>query len=241
VASASSSVFAGLTQVIKMGLAGRRFLDKANYMSHCVVEAGNRKELNGQIALLREVVQPYGFDLPNTVPTVIRAAPFPPLDVLSPTGQRLLPIHTILPLSKVLEFHQRLTEYLEEHRTLMVQHGITQQPILGTMGTNGFLYEPVFYWDDSIGEYHKRHTNPEIVAKVSDRADNPEARVVIEKFRVDIIKLMHEHGGVHMQIGKMYPYLQDRKPESLALLKAIKTQLDPKDLINPGALGLNKH
>ena len=238
VASTSSNPLNGLVQVIKMGFAGKRFLDKTKYMSHCVIEAGNQKELAGQIALLRDVVRPYGFDLPNTVPTVIRANPFGPTDVMAPDGQRLLPIHTILPMSKVLDFHQLLEKYYAENANLMAKHGITQQPILGTMGTSGFLYEPVFYWRDKPAEYHQRNTNPDILAKADDAPDNSAARECLEQIRIDVINLMHSCGGVHMQIGKMYPFMQDRLDTSSALLKAIKKELDPKGLINPGALGL---
>jgi len=238
VASASANPVSGLVQLIKMAFAGKRFLDKTSYMSHCVVEAENKKELDGQIALIRDVVKPHGFDLPNTVPTVIRAAPFSPINVLSPKGERVLPLHTILPLSKVVDFHHAITAYLDEKKPQLDKHEITQQPILGSMGTNGFLYEPVFYWPDSAEEYHHRHTSEEILALASENA-NTQARELLEEMRVDIIELMHQHGGVHMQIGKMYPYMRDRKPESIAMLKAIKQHLDPKGLMNPGCLGFD--
>ncbi len=238
VAKASSSWPSAINQIAKMGFAGKRFLDKANYMSHCVVEGANKKELAGQIDLIRKVVKPYGFDLPNTVPTVIRAMPFPALDVLTPEGKRGLPIQTVLPLSRVCNFHQSLNAYYAKNEAWMQELGITQQPVLGTMGTTGFLYEPVLYWDDRAEEFHSRHTNPDILAKVADAPNNIEAQAAIEKMRLDIIDIMHEHGGVHLQIGKAYPYLRDRSEGSLALISAIKKQLDPKGLMNPGALGL---
>jgi len=238
VATASYSWLSGLIQVVKMGLAGSRFLDKAKFMSHCVLEAANQKELDGQIARIREVVEPFGFDLPNTVPTIIRAAPFAEPNVMSPLGQRLLPIHTLLPLSKVMSFHNSMLDYLAKNKALMDEHGITQQPILGTMGTNAFLYEPVFYWTDKAEEFHKRNTSLDILAKAANAIDNPETRKVLEKMRLEVVELMHQSGGVHMQIGKMYPFMQDRQTASTDLIKVLKQHLDPKGLINPGALGL---
>ena len=53
-----------------------------------------------------------------------------------------------------------------------------------------------------------------------------------------IVDLFHEHGASHLQIGKDYPYLKDRQPEAVAMIKGIKTLLDPDNLMNPGALGL---
>jgi FAD/FMN-containing dehydrogenase len=49
---------------------------------------------------------------------------------------------------------------------------------------------------------------------------------------------MHQHGSSHLQIGKNYPYAKDRNPASWALLQALKAALDPKGILNPGALGL---
>lgn len=40
------------------------------------------------------------------------------------------------------------------------------------------------------------------------------------------------------QIGKVYPLLPGRNAASVALLRAIKTVLDPQGILNPGVLGL---
>ena len=40
----------------------------------------------------------------------------------------------------------------------------------------------------------------------------------------------------HVQLGKFYDYRAGRDPAALALLDAIKAQLDPKGLMNPGVL-----
>ena len=41
-----------------------------------------------------------------------------------------------------------------------------------------------------------------------------------------------------MQLGKAYPYMRGRNEQAAGLLKAIKQQLDPQKLMNPGGLGL---
>jgi FAD/FMN-containing dehydrogenase len=41
-----------------------------------------------------------------------------------------------------------------------------------------------------------------------------------------------------MQVGKDYPYLRTRKSATRELVIALKRLLDPKNLMNPGALGL---
>ena len=41
-----------------------------------------------------------------------------------------------------------------------------------------------------------------------------------------------------MQLGKAYPYLRNRDPEAEAAIRALKRELDPKGLMNPGGLQL---
>ena len=53
-----------------------------------------------------------------------------------------------------------------------------------------------------------------------------------------MIDLLYERGAAHIQIGKQYPYLRGRDEATTEFLKAIKVQLDPDNIINPGALGL---
>jgi D-lactate dehydrogenase (cytochrome) len=55
-----------------------------------------------------------------------------------------------------------------------------------------------------------------------------------------IIDLFYEHGASHLQIGKDYPYLKDRQPEAVSFIKGVKALVDPDNLMNPGALGLQK-
>jgi len=55
-----------------------------------------------------------------------------------------------------------------------------------------------------------------------------------------MIDLAFEHGGIHLQIGKVYPYLRERDENAVAILKDIKRRMDPEGLLNPGALGLSR-
>ena len=46
-----------------------------------------------------------------------------------------------------------------------------------------------------------------------------------------------EFGAASNQIGKTYPMLASLNPDSRDVLKALKRELDPEGLMNPGALG----
>ena len=60
---------------------------------------------------------------------------------------------------------------------------------------------------------------------------------VIE-LRQGIADLHEALGAVQQQIGKYYAFSRNMVPESWELLQGLKRQLDPRGLMNPGALGL---
>ena len=61
---------------------------------------------------------------------------------------------------------------------------------------------------------------------------------LVTQLRAGLKEIYREHGCVHLQIGRSYPYRGTRLPETFALLEQIKRVVDPHGLMNPGALGL---
>jgi hypothetical protein len=105
----SSSLATGLGQLIKMATAGTRALRTAAFMLHVIVEGVDRAEVNAKLRRLRQLTAA-GHEIANTVPTVVRGMPFAPLfNTLGPKGERWVPLHGILPHSKVAPFHEALT------------------------------------------------------------------------------------------------------------------------------------
>jgi len=190
----SGGPIAGLFQVLKMALAGRRWSTNSECFVHCAVEADNPTELKGHMQTVRDAVGSAGRDIPNTMPTVMRATPFMPYPVV----------------------------------------GI----IFGTLSTNGFLYEPVLYWPDQPDIFHERNTPEELLAPMRENAPSERGRILAKEMFEEMVTIMHEHSGVHLQIGKAYPYTRDRSDMTIALVRQIKDLTDPRGLINPGALGL---
>ena len=64
------------------------------------------------------------------------------------------------------------------------------------------------------------------------------AAAAIKTLRSDLTRFWMEQGCAHLQIGKTYRYLQNRQPAVRTLLEQIKAAVDPRGLVNPGALGL---
>ena len=169
---------------------------------------------------------------------VTRAMPFPDPPVLGPGGRRLLPLHTVVPWSAARDLHAGFRALMEQQRKTLEEHEILVYLVYSNSGLSGFLYETVIYWRDEWLELH-RHTLPaEILNTMQESEPDPAARDAAEQVRLSIIDLMDAHGGAHFQIGRAYPYTRGRDEIFLELLRELKAHIDPKGLLNPGALGL---
>ena len=239
VGKAGSGFFASAIRVAKIALSGRQFLKKAKQMGHFVVEGPNVKSVAGQAEALRGAVGSLGSELVNTVPTVMRTEPFVNHDMLSANGQRQLPPSTVLPFSSVIPFHNEFTEKVRSRSKEMAPHNMSVTPVTATFGTSAFLYEPVIAWDDCPDEFHQRHSWPQSLELAQERTANPQGRALAASIRDDMIEIAYRHGGAHLQIGKVYPYLRERNEPTVSALVSFKREVDPSNLINPGALGLS--
>lgn len=238
VGMAGRNIFAGLWQMMKIAVAGKRFIDKAEYTAHFVCEARDMREMKSLLKAVRVAVDPHGNEIVNTVPAVVRAYPFPPFSLVGTSGERWLAMHGILPFSRVAEFKERIDALYERYAAKMEQHKIVKASMFTTIATNAFLYEPVFYWDDSRAAFIDRHTDPEILKKLTTFKPNEEGRKVVTEMKQGIIDCVYVCGGTHMQIGKAYPYTRERDAGALEMVKSLKAHVDPHGLMNPGALGL---
>ena len=227
----------GLLRVMKMALAGKRFLSGFDFSAHYVVEGSSRAEISAKLAMVRKAMAGHGTEIANTIPTVLRAMPFIPLyPILGPRGQRWVPMHGILPFSKIKEFHRRISELHAANAEKMDALKIEYAAMFTTISTNGFLYEPVFYWEDDRTPYHKRYLPQEYLDMLPEYEANPEGRAFVGELRSMIQDIFVDMGAVHMQVGKRYPYLQGRQGQATQILRDVKKSLDPDGLMNPGAL-----
>ena len=68
--------------------------------------------------------------------------------------------------------------------------------------------------------------------------DHPEATALVFEMREQMIAIFKSFDAIHLQIARSYPLEDNHDPEAWAILKALKAQVDPKGLMNPGSLGL---
>lgn len=181
----------------------------------------------------------HGAPVANSIPTYFHANPFMEITpILGPNGERWKPVHGVLPFSAVLKHHADFEALLAEYRDRMQRDRVQLTRMLMSFSTNLFIYEPTFLWEDARTIYHERVYPPALLPTMPVHGENPAGRALVKELRERIQEISVRNGAGHMQVGKDYPYLETRKPATRALVEGLKAQLDPHNLMNPGALGL---
>ena len=231
--------FEAFVQLGKMALAGKRFLTGYDYSAHFVVDGYSIGEVKSKLAQTRKALSPYGTEIANTIPTVLGAMPFMPLyPILGPQGERWVPMHGLLSFSKMQEMHQRLMDLYREKKGEMEECSVYAGAMYMTYSTHSFLYEVALYWQDDRTVYHKLYLDQDYLDMLPTYPENKKGRALVAELRASIQEIYSDLGAVHFQVGKSYPYQKGRQTLAAETLRAIKKSVDPKNLMNPGALGL---
>jgi D-lactate dehydrogenase (cytochrome) len=96
----------------------------------------------------------------------------------------------------------------------------------------------VFFWPDARFALHESTVEPSYLARLPTLPPDPQGAALVAELRQGVLDVFQAHGATHFQIGRTYRFAQTRAPATLALLHAIKRELDPHGLMNPGVLGL---
>ena len=220
-------------------MAGGKVFERANYTAHFLAEGTNDTLLRTVEKYLRDKVMSFGNEIPSVAISMMRLEDFPDLPLTHMDGRRMLPVHGILPFSAMLNYSAAYYDMMAGYEPAMLEAEVTVADIFTVINSNSLLCEPVFYWPDSHSPYQREMSSDYWTKNWSkDVEDNLVARELVEEIKSAMIDLLYEHGAAHIQIGKQYPYLRGRDETTTAFLKGIKAQLDPDNIINPGALGL---
>lgn len=233
------TLIGGLIQLAKMALAGEREMRAAEYTCHFIVDGVDKADTAARLNRIRQIMAASGDEIANSAAAFVKAMPFAPLfNVLGPKGERWVPVHGIFSHTDADRFHAAYEAFLAERRADMERHGVWTGSMFSSIGGHGLLYEIAIYWPDAVTPYHRGVLGDEYLATLPAYPASPENRAYVDAFKADLIALMAAHGSAHFQIGRAYPYLDRIDPAARALLGALKSSLDPHNLMNPGALGL---
>ncbi len=239
IARSGSSLLAGLKTAAGVALTGTDYLAVHPYSIHLALDGDTAAHVDERLARVAAVAAAHhGVAQPASVPQVLRAQPFQPLrSVLGYNGDRWVPVHGILALSQAWPAVQAVEALIERHAAAMAQHHIVYSPLTANLD-RAFLFEPCFYWPDEIYPLHVDVLGSALTETWCQRPPAPQALALVQQLWREVCDCLDAHGAVHFQIGRAYPYLQRLLPPNRALLQALKLQLDPRGLMNPGSLGL---
>ncbi len=240
VARSGKTLLSGVREAAKVMVAGRRVFEGVTYSMHVSVDGRDDASVGSALAAIRKIALREGEEISNSLPKVMRGTPFvPPNSMLGPDGERWVPIHALVPHSRVDATIQVIHDFFTERADVIESHGIEWGYLLATSGHSTFLIEPVFLWKDSRQLYHNRYLEDSYLKGLKTYPENLAARQAVIDLRSDLAQVFMRLGAAHFQIGKSYPYREGRAPETYKLLQAVKATVDHRGLMNPGSLGLD--
>jgi hypothetical protein len=240
VMKAQGSILGALKEGARIVAAGRSFLDGVPYSAHFTTEGRTATRVAEDIAAIGAIAaRNGGSEVENTIPKVLRANPFGPVNsMLGPEGERWVPIHGLLTHAAAGPTLAKIEALYAEHAAEMERLGVATGYMFATSGATAVLIEPVFFWPDATEALHRAAVEPAHLARLKTYAPNPPARALVETLRAAIVGIFREMGAVHLQIGRTYPWAESLSPPARQLATRLKHAVDPRGLMNPGSLGL---
>jgi D-lactate dehydrogenase (cytochrome) len=241
VARSGDSLTRGLKDALGVAVAGiTGFAQDVRYSLHVTVDALHEADARWRIAEVRRLAYAAGGrDMDPVIPKMVRATPFqhPGQFLVGHSGERWIPIHACLPASALGPVYEATMAYFATKAEVLERFGIATSHLTGSSGTD-IVFEPAFYYPDAMRTFQLRNLAPAEAERYRTIAPVPGATDAVKEMLRDLATLFMEHGAVHQQIGRFYPYLDALAPATRALLQKLKRDVDPQGLMNPGSLGL---
>lgn len=240
VVAKQGGVLRGLREGVRTAVAGRGFLDEASFSVHFVIEEATPAAAeDGARRIAAICTGAGGREVENSIPKIARANPFGPLNsMVGPAGERWLPVHGLVPHSKAIAAFEAIESLFERNEAVLEAHGIVHGTLLTFADTNCLVIEPVFYWPDELNALHRHTVEDSLLDRFTRFPENPAGRAEVMRLRREIVGVFRAMGAAHLQIGRLYPYLDGLEAAPRRLIEAVKDHLDPEGRVNPGALGL---
>ena len=220
-------------QLAKSAISGA--LD-APWALHLTAEADTDRAASERIDAARKLCAA-GTEIDDVIPRTLRAKPFSIRGMVGPEGERWVPVHGIVPLSRAVAAMVALEAAIDQERAALDDVGMTVNWVVSSTGAHVTI-EPMFYWRDALDPIHLAHLSDKNRVRFGAFAANPEARVLAQRLRLRLRDILDAHDGVHAQLGRFYRFTDQLDEGSAMLVRRIKTALDPDGRMNPGVLGL---
>ena len=237
-----SSIIEGFKEAFKMAFSGRDVIPEDTYSLHMVISNHSQDALRYDLKEATAIVKKNnGQSIPNTVPKATRADPFPPMNgILGHAGERWAALNSKVPHSDALIVNQEIIRLMDRYKDRMDACGVWYTLLNIGIQQHSYSIEPVLRWLDEWPELHKRTAEPSFLSNFDEPKPNIEARELVLEIRKEIIAYFASIGAASNQIGRAYDYMGYLYKPSKDLLMNIKSNVDPKNKMNTGALGISE-
>lgn len=236
------SVASGLKAGARVVAAGKSIVPEGAWSLHLTCARGTKAAIEADLDGCRQILDSVGGqEIPNSIPLAARAAPFDSLNnALGPNGERWAALNAKVTHDAAPRLIDAFYTLVARHQEQMQALNVTVSTLFIAMNTHAFSLEPVFHWPDRWLPMHRTVPDPEHLAKLTEAPDNPEAAALVAELRRETLQLFSEFGAASNQIGRTYAYRDNLNGTTRALLDALKAELDPRGLMNPGVLGFTQ-
>jgi len=215
----------------------RNVLRQAPWSLHLVTDGASEELARTQLDMARAVCRETGVELDNVVPKTLYAKPYSIRGFLGVDGERWVPVHGIVPLSRAAACHAALAAHIDLNSGALASAGVKSSWLVSSTGAY-ITIEPMFYWNDELDAIHLANLSERNRSRFAGRAANLAARALVSRMRLELRDIMDAHHAIHAQLGRFYRYADLMTPGSAALVARIKQALDPQGRMNPGVLGV---
>lgn len=232
----AGSLGAALRDTAQLAKAALGTGDGAPWQLHLTAEADSARAAGERLDAARALCAA-GREIDNVVPKTLRAKPFSIRGMIGPDGERWVPVHGIVPLSRAVSAMAALETAIAAEQGALDRAGLAVNWLTSSMGAYVTI-EPMFYWRDALDPLHLSVLSDSHRARFGAFAANPEGRALARRLRLRLRDVLDAHDAVHAQIGRFYRFTEQMDGGSAALVRRIKAALDPDGRMNPGVLGL---
>jgi D-lactate dehydrogenase (cytochrome) len=224
------------------GAMSARGSEAQGYLLHLTCEGRSQAAVDADLAEVRAAVEVAGGrDIDNSLPKVLAARPFRPLNsVLGAGGERWAPVHGVVSLADAQAACASVEALFAERAAAFAAAKVEVGLMLNVISNHAFVIEAAFTWPGRRTAIHEAVIEPEVLARMPSPAEDPRAAALVAEGRAAFIDALASFSAAHLQIGRYYPYRSTRDAASLALLDAAKAALDPKGRMSPGVLGFHQ-
>ena len=218
------------------------FLARWPWSVQTIVDGANQPAANAAMDTLRAAARRLGGKpIPPSLVIAMRAMPFVPIEelIVGIDGECSFPSNCTVALSQGMALKRALDAFFAERAAFMRAHGLTTTRLYLTTA-NAFGVEPIIYWRDRMNPLRYSVLGEDRRRRFGDQPENIAAREAALALRREMVtEVFAPFRPTHVQVGKYYPYRASRhNPDCWGVLEDIKNAVDPKRLMNPGALGL---